>query len=444
LERALAQEILGELALKQARFVDCKSYYNTALRELGVRVPKSNMGMFAAGGWQTLRHIAQSLLFRSHGTREAPIEEQTRLRLFARAFYPGGFTNTPYFLYSVLSGMNCGERWKPTRELAMQYSFYGCILAIFGMTTRSILYVDRALKIQQQLKDEFGLAHALGWSAISYFAGGFYSKAAEDAKKAILKFEKVGDPWELNMIQLHQACSLFMLGRLDEAIVTADEAFRRSAYYQDTRTNCTLYSIVRSSTGRGDIAAYMPRVKLVDEDILSTCNLHKALGLFLQNDGKLDEAIEKFELAWTRPLKNFLPQFHVIPALPMLVSALRARAARDGNGRDLARAHRLAQRGVWLCRFFPTEYAFSLREYGEVLAQQDKLKRAAKYLEKSCSFAARQDARFEFAQSALTLARVKVRMNGRGAQEELAKAEAEMQYFSGLIEKGLRQLKAIA
>ncbi len=444
LQRALALELLGELALKQARFNDCMTNYNAALRELGIRVPRSNLGMIAASGWQTLRHIFQSSLFRSHGIREAPIEEQTRLRLFARAFYAGGFTNTPYFLYTLLYGMNRGERWKPTRELAMQYSLFGCILAVFGMSKRSILFVDRAIRMQQQSKDDFGEAHAFGWSAISYFAGGYYSKAVEHAEKAIVRFEKAGDPWEMNLVQLHHACALFMLGRLDEAIVTADEAFRRSAYYEDTRTNCTLYCIARSSEGRNDIDAYIPRVKLVDEDIISTCNLHKALGISLLKRGNIDEAIEKLELACTRPLQNLLPHFHVIPALPLLVSALRARAQRDGNRRDLARAHRLARRAAWLCRLFPTEYAFALREYGQLLAQQGKHKRAAKVLEKSCGVAARQDATFELAQSNLALARVKVDMGSLGADQELARAEAEIKHFHDLIDKGLKNLKTIA
>lgn len=444
IEMATYHELRGDTAFRHQRYADSIQHFSAALRELGVRVPRTSFGILADTSVAMVVRLSRSLFRSKTGKPAANSKQRVRLRVYSRMFMPGGFADGLVMGWTVLHGINFGEKFLPTRELGIQYSNYGCLCGILGLQKRAMNYVSRASKIQREFNDDFGVAYAANWSGIMGVATGGYARAEQALREAVERFGKVGEVWEMNMAQLHLGCVLMMQGRLDEALIEGHQAFVRAAKYGDTRTNCTLYLLTRASQGRLPMENYEPHVVHSEADILSTCNLHKAEGIVGLHRNEFDRSIDYFERSCTRPLEKKVPNFHAIAGLPFLVQSLRRQyLANPQNRKPLARAWRLARRGYWLCRFFPNELPFALREHGEVAWLLGRKKQALCSFDKSITIAAKQGANYDLGQTQLSRAKLRKEMNLVSNDLEIQAAEAEMQRFSQLIDDGLRKIDAL-
>jgi tetratricopeptide (TPR) repeat protein len=355
------------------------------------------------------------------------------------------FRSGTQLAWFLLRGIALARKFQPTPELAQFYSIYAIAAGECGVPGHAEKYIEKAVEIARASQDQISLGVTTMYGGAAYFGLGSYRRGIETIKESTAALSGVGGQWFRHMGTLHRSQSRMMLGNLSDCLVENGETIRSSIEHQDMRSNCCAYLQTRASEGRFNLDVVLEKMPTNDEDILSTCNLDKARGIRHLYLKRYDEAIKSFERALARPRAALIPNWHVSAGIPFLVQALRlsACALQQSNpteARDRRkRALRLARRGVWICWLFPPEYAFALREYGEVLRGFGKLDKAEKYLRKSCEVSRKYETPYELAKSELSLAEIAVQRGAPGSDEALAAALQRVEAFQSQIGDATRE-----
>lgn len=179
--------------------------------------------------------------------------------------------------------------------------------------------------------------------------------------------------------------------------------------------------------------------------MLACCNLEKGLAHWHLHHARHLEAVEHANSACEIALKNQLPNYHSFAALPLALLVRRRyleSLAPDSPDyrRGLIRAKRLARKAVWICRFYPTDYPFALRELGEFCRLRGQTSRALRYYDKSLRIAEDHSARYEIAKTRLAKAKLLVELQASDADVELGAAQSQFDEFSRMIDEAVASL----
>lgn len=101
----------------------------------------------------------------------------------------------------------------------------------------------------------------------------------------------------------------------------------------------------------------------------------------------------------------------------------------------------LARKAVWICRFYPTEYPFALREFGELCRSRGHTSRALTYFDKSLRVAEKHSARYEIAKTRLAKAKFLVELHATDTQAELVAAQTHLNEFTRMIDQAVASLE---
>jgi tetratricopeptide (TPR) repeat protein len=379
------------------------------------------------------------------GANAATDVERFQIKQFSHGLRYSMFRSGTQLAWFLLRGIAMARKFQQAPELAQFYSIYAIAAAEFGFPRHAEKYIEKAIKIARDNEDQISLGVSIMYGGCAYYGLGAYQRAVEFINESDATLSVVGGKWLRHMGKLHRSQSRMMLGNLSDCLVENTDTLRSSIDQGDMRSNCCAYLQTRASEGRFNLDVVLEKMPTNDEDILSTCNLDKARGIRHLYLKRYDEAIKSFERALARPRAALIPNWHVIAGIPFLVQALRlsACALLQSNPTEARarqkRALRLARRGVWICWLFPPEYAFALREYGEVLRDFGKLDKAEKYLRKSCEVSRKYETPYELAKSELSLAEIAVQRGAPGSDEALAAALQRVEAFQSQIGDATRE-----
>ncbi len=445
-KKAHIEALQGELAFKQGSINRSIAYYEKGLRRLGVRPPKTLLGVAFGITREALYQTAHSLFPATLHKRAPSSQLDLTVRLFNRLSHPFAFQNTLKAVWAHLSAMNRAELRPASSDLAYAYAMHACVAAMLGWKARCSRYSEKSLVAARELNDLWGYGNSCNYTGVGLYVTARYEEGLTRLTEAIDAFAKAGDVYEINLASFHRSCCHFGLGNLAEAVAEARTTFASSARIGDSRMLCSSYLWARAT--RGDIpfeelkSCYPCR----PDDVMSTVHGIMAEGHWHSFHGRTEEALQTFERASEMVRKSFCVNSHMIVVMPELAGALRRHAdalqATDVQQAERVRlrAYRLAKWATRITRLFPAAYPPSLRELSLILAAMGKTKKALKVADRSCAVAERQKAKYEHAQSSLVRATIARQLGLPQAEEQIPTAAAALDAIERTL--GTREILA--
>jgi two-component system sensor kinase len=431
MRRAEIDGKLGELALKRGDIKEASESIERGLRLLRQPVPRRKTTIF----WMLLRelivqvlHTALPRLFVGRRSLDDGEVDLLAARLYSRLAYAYWFgSGRVPCAWAHFREMNLTERYPHTLEMAQAYSEHAPVMTMLPWFTRGLSYAERSLAIRKSFGDVWGQGQSLNFIAIGLYAASRYDDAMVRFREAIRILDRTGDRWEANTAGWHVAFCLYRLGRLKEAVETAQRIHQSGLELGDSQASgISVGAWAKAATGRIPRKVVHAELARPSDDVHRTAEVLQAEGARLLAEGRPSEAVEV--LARGRKLVKVagLRQEYVAPIFAWLATALRAQAetvtpwAPDERRALLKRAKRAAEEALRIARSFQNNLPHALREKGLVEAMSGHGHRARVLLDRSLAVAERQDARYERAQTLVARGRVGLALDWADAASDIA------------------------
>jgi len=428
---------LGELAFKRGDAQRATRDFEKALRLLGATVP-GRLRTFLVQllyelAVQTLHTLFPFLLV--HRSKEQPSESTLlAVRLYSRLAHGYWFTRGKVpVLWTHLRGMNLGEIYPPTLELAQAYSEHAPAMSLIRWFGRGIAYAKKSLEIRQSFGDLWGQGQSLSYYGVVLYAASRFAECVEKGREAVRLLERTGDYWEVHIARYQIAASLFHLGDLRGAIEEARYNHKSGLELGDEQASGISLDVwARSSAGAIPEETVATEVQRKRPDAQGVAQVLLAEGVRLIGSGDTERAVAVFEKAIGVADKAGVRNAYTLPNLTWLATARRLLAEKQigyipkqriADLRQAELAARRAVRAAWICQ---NDLPQALREYALALALRGKTHRARRLFDRSLAVAKRQSARCEYAQTLLARGHVGLEAGWPDADRQVAEAESTL------------------
>ena len=441
LARAQATCKLGELAFKRGDMEAATHAFEEALRQLGRWVPRSTIVMFLLFLWEALIQGLHTLLPRLLTSRcqlVPPESELLGFRIFSRLAHGYWFTRSKtHVLWSHLRGMNLSEYYAPTLELAQSYSEHAPAMSLIPWYGRGVAYARKSLTIRKTLGDLWGQGQSLHYLGVVLYSASRYRECVDRCREAVRLLERTGDFWEVHIARYQIAAALYRLGELQSAVEQARRIHESGLELGDHQASGISLDVWSRAT-HGDVPSDVLHAELERNrhDAQGTAQVLLADGVRWMGADDHAQAAAAFERALAGAAKAGVMNAYVAPNLAWLASALRSRAQYDlshtpwHRRRLLRRATGAACRAVWLGLRFRNDLPHALREAALILAMSGGFWPIRRLLSLSLSFAQRQEAAYEFAQTLNIRGKLGKELGWPMAEDDLHRAETLLRNFT--------------
>ncbi|WP_166820405.1 ATP-binding protein [Thalassoroseus pseudoceratinae] len=428
---------LGEVAFKRGQVESATKSFEDALRLLGRFVPRCSVSLVVLLVWEIFvqaLHTIWPSRFLARRQSEPSQEVRLSLHLFSRLAHGYWFTRSNlHVLWTHLRGMNLGELYPPTLELAQAYSEHAPAMSLVSRYRRGIRYAQKSLRIRRRLGDVWGQGQSLHYYSVVLFTGARFEECIPKAREAVRLLERTGDYWEVHTARYQLSAALYRLGRLREAVEEAQITHQSGLKYGDEQASGIILDVWSRATD-GDIpedimALEMSRVR---PDAQGTAQTMLGEGVRLLAENNPEKAVEVFHSAYTLASRAGVCNAYVSPNLTWHVTALRVQAEglssfHSRQKRELIRkAIRVSRRSVRMAHRFPNCLPHALRERGLLLAMQELHQAALTSLNQSLEVAKEQKAEYEAEQTQLAIAQVRAAWGACDDQREIEQAELQL------------------
>jgi signal transduction histidine kinase/CheY-like chemotaxis protein len=435
LAKAKMRSKLGELSFKRGDMGAAIGDFEQALRLLGGYVPRSKTATCLLLAWQGAVQAMHTLLPRLtlHRIRRQPNEsERLMMRLLSNLAQACWYSRSkPLALWAHVRGMNMGERYLPSSELAQAYSEHAPAMTLIGYYSRGVSYAQKSLNLRRDLGDLWGQGQSLVFYGITLFAASRFDECIEKCRMAIRILERMGDYWQIHMARYQIAGSLYYLGDLRGAILEAQLNHKSGLETGDEQASGIILDVwSRASCGAVPSQIIEPELKRARTDAQGTCQLQLAEGVCRLHAGEVDAAIEAFDQAVRVAADVGVKNAYTLPALAWAATARRAYAEtfrehtpqrRAAILREGARYARRALRTRFLCS---NDVPQALREYALILAMQGKRRKSRRMFAWAIRAATKLKERHELARSLIAAGKIGLEANWPEAPQQIKRGEA--------------------
>jgi two-component system sensor kinase len=438
LAQANIREKIAELAFKRGDKETATREFEATLRHLGRTVPRS-LPMFAVLlVWEAVIQVLHTVFSRwlVHRLRETPSEEiRLQLRLFSRLTHGYWFTRGKVqTLWAHLRGMNLGERYPPTLELANAYSEHAPVISLIPLFARACAYSRRSLEIRQQFGDLWGQGQSLTFYGCVLYYSSRYHECIEKSRDAIRLLERMGDYWLVHIARYQLAASLYHLGDLRGAVEACRLNHKSGLDLRDEQASGIILDVWTRATD-GAVPESTLRLELQRDrhDPQGITQVLLAEGVRLMGESRLDRAVRTFREAIEKARRAGVCNAYTLPAMTWLATALRRQAEQTPPYQPrlrravLRQAQRAVQQAIFAARICANDLPQAWREYGLIQAMRGKPRQARSHFFRSLAIAEQHDARYEYAQTLLALGRLGEQFGWRDAEKHLVEAERLLQ-----------------
>ena len=403
---------LGELAFKRGEMERAIEYFEAGLRRLGKRVPRLFPVLLLFVVWELIAQGMHTFLPRwtvHRLGREPNDTERLTLKLLSSLAHGYWYCRAmPWVLWAHLRGMNLGELFVPTRELAQSYAEHAPALTLVGYTARALQYAQKSLEIRRELGDWWGQGQSHVYFAVVYYAASQYRKCIEAGREAIRLLDRTGDYWQIHLARYHIAASLYRLGDLAGALEEAQLNYKSgNELGDDLASGINLDVWVRATGGALPEQILQQELARHRFDAQGRGQVLFASGVRLLENGNLEAAEQHLQQAVDVAEKASVRNAYTLQFLPWLATALRKRALQTHDLTPqrrqvlLKRAEAAARRAILLRILCLNDVPHAYRELALLLAMRGDIRGARKCLERSLALAKKLSARLEYAQSLL-------------------------------------------
>ena len=426
--RAALQVKVGDVAFKCGEPGRARDVLETALRQLGGRVPRTTFATVLALLQEVVVQVAHTVaprFFVGRRPADGADRDLLSLRIYSRLAYVYWFHSGKLRCgWAHLREMNLAERYPPTRQLAQAYSEHAPVMTMVPLYRRGIAYAERSHAIRTDLGDVWGQGQSLGFHSAVLYSASRFQESIDKSREAMRLLERTGDRWEANTAGWHLALGLYRLGDLGEAVAVARRVHEAAVEIGDqAAAGISLSAWARAAEGRLPAALVRTQLECQDDDAHTGSEVRLAEAVRLLAAGEPAAAASMLREAHGVVRRAGLRQEYVAPVLPWLATALRLQAeslaAYAPERRRLVRsARRIARRAGRLARSYRNNRPHALRERGLLAAMAGNRRAARRYLTASLGSARDQGARFEEAQTLLARAEVGAALGWAGAAED--------------------------
>jgi signal transduction histidine kinase/DNA-binding response OmpR family regulator len=427
---------LGELAFKRGAMSTAIDHFVDGLKLLGRSVPRSNWFggvLFVWEGAVQLLHTALPSLF-VHRVRRPPNDaERLTLRLLSNLAHGYWYCSKVRALWAHMRGMNLGERYQPSRELAQSYSEHGPGMSLVGAFSRGIAYSKRSLAMRESLGDTWGQGQSLVFYGITLYAASRFEECVENCRMSVRILERLGDYWQVHMARYQIAASLYHLGDARGAVEECELNYKSGIEVGDEQASGIIFDVwARATDGAIPADLFERELARPRTDPQGTVEMLLADGVRHIADGRIAQAAEVFEQGAAVARAAGVMNAYTIPALAWAVTAHRIEAERGGDLTPLRRtasirasqrAVRRALRASWLCR---NDQAQSLRDYALLLAARGRLRKSRRVFEKSLRVARQLRQRRQVAQTLMAMSQVGREAGWQGADAWMQESQTTL------------------
>jgi len=411
LARAQIQSKLAELAFKRGDMEGATEGFETALKMLGRFVPRNHLLILLFLVWEAVKQVLHTWLpgvFLNRRGRMPTESERLAIGLLSLLTHGCWYCRSKtQCLLAHLRGLNLGEEFQPTPELAHIYSTHAPVACLIPMFNRAFQYAQRSLDLRRTFNDVWGQGQSLNYYACALYAAGRYRECIEKGRESIRLLERSGDYWQVHIARYQVAASLYHLGDFEAALEEAQINHRSGIELGDEQASGIIMDVwaraARAELSEGLLEAELSRKR---QDAQGLTQVLLAAGIRDLYQGELDRAIERLEQATQNAKTAGVQNAYTLPCRAWLATAYRMRAEavpsydphlRDRLLKKAATAAKQAQRVGNLC---PNDLPRAAREAALVAAMQGKFGRARHLFDHSLRIAQRLEMPYE---QALTL-----------------------------------------
>ncbi len=438
-EGTLAQaQILGQLAEVGRKRGDLEKAivsYEAALGTLGYPVPntswKFNLGMLCETIKQVCTTFLPTLLL--HRARREPNDSErlciTLLSGLAHSYwYARGKSET---LWAHFRGMNLGEKFRPSEELANAYSEHAPVMCLLRMFGRAERYARKSIEIRTELENIWGQGQSKCFLACAYYAASRFEEALSVGRESVRLLERAGDYWYVHIARYQMAAALFRLGRKREALAECEKNYASGMAIGDEQTTGVILHFWAQITG-----GLVPRNYLDIEvardriDMQTRCEVLIAQGINVMRDD-IDAAVGWFDQGIKVIRDSGVSNCYTVSVYFWRTHALRIKAERqdgalEGHQRiqTLRSALRSAVRGLLESWLSANDLPRMLRELALIRNMQGHPQQARWLLHRSINLADQIRAHGDYAESLNILGELGQQLGWPDADENASRAKA--------------------
>lgn len=399
---------LGELSIKRGDMDSAARSFEEALNLLGQRVPHSKLRLALSLVMEVSRQLWHTFL----GVAERPrsqLQPDSRQRLLLRLL--SGFSHACWYcrskaltLWAHTRGMNEGERYLPTLELAQAYSDHAPAMVLVSHFDRAYRYAKRSCAIRKELGDEWGQGQSLHFHGIVHYANCRYEDCIDLCRRAIDILERTGDYWQVHIARYQVAAALYRLGDYAGALEESRRNYHSGLTLGDSLATGIILD-VWARAGLGQIPAKILAEELnrSREDTQGKAQVLLAKAITLIEAGTPEDAIPLLEHARQLIETAGVQNPYTSPVYVWLLTAWRHVAQQDRSISQsrrqfaLSTVSKLQRKGLSQLKYFWGDAPHLYRELAYVAAMQGHEVEAESWLNKSFEMAVKHQAAYEMA-----------------------------------------------
>jgi len=436
-DRAQIRGELAELSFKRGDMERAVEDFETALAMLGRSVPQSRLVLLACLGRELVVQALHTLFPRVfvHRRQRPPNEaERLALKLYSGLAHGGYYCrDLAYSMWAHLRGLNLGERFLPSLELAHAYSEHAPAMTLVPYISRARRYSEKSLAIRRDFGDLWGQGQTLHYYGCVLYAASQYEECIEKCREAVRLLERTGDYWQVHIARYQIAASLYRLGDWHGALEEAQLNYRSGLELKDEQASGIILDVwARCSPDGVPDDILQPEVTRSRHDVQGVTQVLLAKGITEWRRGQWEAAALTLTEAIAAADRAGVKNPYTLPALTWLATACRTGAEKNSeltpHRREelLGRAERAVQRALRESRLCRNDLPQAYRERALLHAMRGRPTKARKWFQRSLDEAQRQRARCEYALTLQAWARVGRELGWPDTASRQSEAEASL------------------
>jgi serine/threonine protein kinase/YesN/AraC family two-component response regulator len=299
-----------------------------------------------------------------------------------------------------------------SKALGMAIGGYASLLMAIPFFKRAIAYHKKALKLREELHDEWGIAQSLQWMGYCYEWKGDFTESIKYFTESANRFQNIGDIREygmcLNGILLHY----YLTADYNKARIANEEYYKmaiRSGDKFELSTSWLLNALWLVESGELEKAEEntlkVHALSYKNEIWFAHCISDILFGIIYLEKNKIDESLEYLEKARELFEKNNFLKHYTIYLFTYLAEAYLAEylkktyISEKQREFNLKRVRKYCREALRKTRLWPTWYGAANRVNAKYYALIGKNKKADKYFQRSIEIDKRLGRPYELAKS---------------------------------------------